>query len=90
MFEMSYELVCHEFGDHVMDRTKDIDVNVPIQSVNEIEDFSDDDSDTIYSDKEEEEDTEEYLSELEEHFEGCYTLTIGPTQLVHHKTVRES
>ena len=101
VFEFAYELIRHEFGDYVMHDTQQI-LRATMPNVNDAAVQPYDNSDVVSAfadeivpeeeDDEEvaEEDTMEYLSELTHHFEGTFTLTIGPTQTVHRKSVRES
>ena len=96
VLEMAYELIRYEFGDLVMVQTKDVvdaamsnNIHIQHDVVHEDDDFSDEGSNTDSEEEdEEEEDTEEYQADLEQHFGGCYNVTIGPTQTINHKTVR--
>jgi hypothetical protein len=94
VFEFAYELIRHEFGDIPNHGQEQIFINVPAippsceSDVERNSDEEDNEDDDEF--EEEEEDTIEYQMELTHHFEGTYTLTVGPTQTVNHRTVRQS
>ena len=101
VFEFAYELIRHEFGDIVMYDTQETvraamlnfhDQAVPPYDNSDVVSAFAGEIVTEQDDAEEvdEEDTFEYQSELTHHFEGSFTLTIGRTQTVNRRTVREA